>query len=103
MIKEVIKLVTNVGEYIKQESRNFNHSSIEIKEFNNLVSYVDRKAEEQLVEGLKRILPTAGFITEENTIDQSPNELQWIIDPLDGTTNFSHGIPAYAISTALAK
>jgi myo-inositol-1(or 4)-monophosphatase len=48
-------------------------------------------------------LPHAGFITEEGTVEQSKtNEYNWIIDPLDGTTNFLHGLPVYAISVGLS-
>jgi myo-inositol-1(or 4)-monophosphatase len=55
------------------------------------------------VKGLKKIVPSAGFITEENTVEQLNSELVWIIDPLDGTTNFIHNLPIYSISVALVK
>ncbi|HET9053504.1 MAG TPA: inositol monophosphatase family protein, partial [Cyclobacteriaceae bacterium] len=63
----------------------------------------DKEAEKKLVSVLSKILPQAGFITEEGTVEQSKsNEYNWIIDPLDGTTNFLHGLPVYAISVGLA-
>lgn len=103
MCLQTIKLAEKVGKFIRTEAENFDLSKVEMKEFNNLVSYVDKGAEEQLVEGLRQILPEAGFITEEGTASHSDEEYKWIIDPLDGTTNFTHGLPAYAVSIALAK
>ena len=65
---------------------------------NNLVSYVDKTAEEMLVLALSKILPNAVFLTEEGTIEESEGEWKWVIDPLDGTTNFLRAIPHYAVS-----
>ena len=66
----------------------------------NLVSFVDRESERRLVEVLGKLLPEAGFIAEEGTGAPGPT-LNWIIDPLDGTTNYLHELPAYATSVAL--
>ena len=63
---------------------------------------MDKQSEERLVEGLSMILPGSGFIAEENPLLQS-KDLTWIIDPLDGTTNFIHGVPVYSISIALME
>ncbi|MTI19904.1 inositol monophosphatase [Fulvivirga sp. RKSG066] len=94
-------LVIEVGDFIRKESDNFTKSDIELKGFNDLVSYVDKEAEKQLVAGCSEILPEAGFIAEEGTSDKTGDTYNWIIDPLDGTTNFTHGLPIYAISLAL--
>jgi myo-inositol-1(or 4)-monophosphatase len=100
--KQVIALAKSVGAYIREERAGFTLDKVEIKGLNDLVSYVDKTAEEQIVKGLDSILPEAGFIVEENS--RSDKQLyNWIVDPLDGTTNFIHGVPAYAISIALAK
>jgi len=100
---EVVDLCRTVAKFIRTESENFDRVHIEQKEnFNNLVSYVDKEAEKKLVSNLQRILPQAAFITEEGTVEQSKtNEYNWIIDPLDGTTNFLHGLPIFAISIGL--
>ncbi|MDB2363546.1 inositol monophosphatase [Flavobacteriales bacterium] len=103
ILPEVKTLTKSVGDFIRQESRQFESSKIEVKSKNSLVSYVDKQAEEKLVKGLKHIFPEAGFITEEETVEQSEAEFKWVIDPLDGTTNFMHGIPVYAISIALIQ
>lgn len=103
--KGVIDICDEVSTFIRKEGANFDLSRIEEKDgFNNLVSYVDKEAERRLVEVLHKILPVAGFITEEGTVEQSQhNEFNWIIDPLDGTTNFLHGLPIFAISIGLTK
>jgi myo-inositol-1(or 4)-monophosphatase len=103
--KGVIQICLEVGTFIRKEGAAFDHSRIEQKnEFNNLVSYVDKEAEKRLVVALRNLLPQAGFITEEGTVEQSSRqEYNWIIDPLDGTTNFLHGLPLYAISIGLTR
>lgn len=101
--KNVVDLCQEVGGFIQIEAERFTASAIEQKEgFNNLVSYVDKQAEIKLVERLQQLLPKAGFITEEGTISKKSTEYNWIIDPLDGTTNFIHGVPMYGISVGLA-
>ncbi len=103
--KDVIEICREVGEFIQQEGASFDRARIEQKTvFNNLVSYVDKEAEKMLVKALGKIFPAAGFITEEGTVEQSrEHEYNWIIDPLDGTTNFLHGVPLYAISIGLTR
>ena len=83
-----IEVIKQAGEFIRSERKNFNQSAVEYKGFNDLVSYVDKTSEKILVEGLKEIIPESEFITEESTVAQKIAEYRWIIDPLDGTTNF---------------
>ena len=103
--KGVIEICREVGDFISQEGASFDLTRIEQKHvFNNLVSYVDKEAEKKLVTTLRKLFPQAGFITEEGTVERAQqNEYNWIIDPLDGTTNFLHGIPLYAISIGLTR
>lgn len=104
MEKDVIELGTEVATFISEEVANFDKSKIEHKDTaNNLVSYVDKESEKKIVKALKKILPGSGFLAEEGTSSKGTNEYRWIIDPLDGTTNFTHGLPPYAISIGLAK
>jgi len=103
LLQDVIVLVKETGDFIRQESLKFDHSKIEYKGKNDLVSYVDKEAEERLVTGLSEILPGSGFIAEEGTSTHKSDTYNWIIDPLDGTTNFTHGLPIFAISIALLK
>ncbi|MGC3947930.1 MAG: inositol monophosphatase family protein [Chryseolinea sp.] len=104
-MSNVIEVCTEVADFIYTEGTNFDRGRIEQKtSFNNLVSYVDKEAERRLVRVLKNVIPEAGFITEEGTVEQSKsNEYNWIIDPLDGTTNFLHGLPIYSISVGLTR
>lgn len=101
LLPEVVRLATDVAAFQRQELAVFNPSDIEHKGLHDLVSYVDRESEVRLVRGLQKLLPEAGFITEEGTVAQEKKSLVWIIDPLDGTTNFTHGLPFFAISIAL--
>lgn len=94
-------LVLRAGDFIRRESEVFDQQRVEKKGFNDLVSYVDKSAEQMLVDGLRNILPEAGFIAEEGTASNNSEDLLWIIDPLDGTTNFTHGLPVFSISVAL--
>lgn len=94
-------IARRVGGFIRQEAQNFDRSKIEMKGFNDLVSYVDKQAEEQLVEGLRELLPEAGFITEEGTDTTKGERYNWVIDPLDGTTNFTHSLPIFCVSVGL--
>ena len=101
--EQLIVLSKSVGEYIITESKMFKDSDIEEKGIHDLVSYVDKNAEKRLVTELKKILPEAGFIAEEDQSLRKGEIYNWIIDPLDGTTNFIHSIPIYSISIALNK
>ena len=100
---EVNLLVSQVASYISEERKTFSMDAISDKGINQLVSYVDIEAEKLLVNSLSLLVPEAGFITEENTSDVGRKTLNWIIDPLDGTTNFIHGLPVYSVSVALAE
>jgi len=101
LCSKVIAITRLTGNFIRKESMSFEAKSIEYKGLNDLVSYVDKNAEKQLVRNLSKLLPEAGFITEEETVNVTGKTFTWIIDPLDGTTNFIHGIPTYSISIAL--
>lgn len=100
---DVVELCRQVGMNIKIEERKVKEADIEEKSLNSLVSYVDKQAEERLVKSLGEFLPDAGFIAEEGTSAKKGKAYNWIIDPLDGTTNFLHGLPVYSVSVALQK
>lgn len=94
-------VIQSVGNFIGGELGKVKNSSIEVKALNSLVSYVDKEAEKQLVAGLGKLVPEAVFLTEEETIENKEGAYRWIIDPLDGTTNFLHQLPFFSISVAL--
>lgn len=94
-------IAREVGLFIKAEQVKLSSIEIETKSLNSLVSYVDKEAEKRLIAGLSQWLPEAGFIAEEGTVDPIKSKYQWIVDPLDGTTNFLHGLPIFSVSIAL--
>ena len=101
---QVSALARQTGEFVRKAAAEFNRDSIEYKGLNDMVSYVDKETEIRLVDGLKKILPEAGFIAEEGTGEKTDiQEFAWIIDPVDGTTNYMHGVPVFAISIALQQ
>jgi myo-inositol-1(or 4)-monophosphatase len=101
LCSKVIAVTRLTGNFIRKEAMAFDANAIEYKGLNDMVSYVDKNAEKQLVKNLSKILPGSGFITEEDTENVTDKTYTWIIDPLDGTTNFIHGIPTYSVSIAL--
>ncbi|HEU4717871.1 MAG TPA: inositol monophosphatase family protein [Bacteroidia bacterium] len=103
LCEEVQELSMRTGKFIREERKKVKRSDIEEKSFNNLVSYVDKTAEKMFVEGLKALLPEAGFISEEDASLPQSETLNWVIDPLDGTTNFLHGVPCFATSVGLVS
>jgi myo-inositol-1(or 4)-monophosphatase len=101
--KEIVNAAREAGDFISKESVGFNSDSTENKGLNDFVSYVDKGSEKMLVDRLSLLLPMAGFIAEEGTSEKKGERYNWIIDPLDGTTNFLHGIHPHAISIALME
>lgn len=104
LCQEAIEVVKDAGAFIRKEFEGFDKTETQEKSANQLVSYVDVTAEKMLVEGLGHLLEDCGFITEEDTIEQDKaHDFQWIIDPLDGTTNFIHGLPVFSVSVGLVE
>ncbi len=101
LCSQVTKIAKQTGDFIRQQQQNISLDRIETKGMNDFVTFVDKESEKRLVEFLKPLLQGAGFITEEKTIEENKAEYTWIIDPLDGTTNFIHGVSPFAISIAL--
>jgi myo-inositol-1(or 4)-monophosphatase len=111
MTRAVCEIAKEAGAYIREERRKFSLASVERKHTHDYVSYVDKGSEKRIVCALRKLLPEAGFITEEGTtkkeegsaISPQNSDLTWVVDPLDGTTNFIHGFAPYAVSIALCK
>lgn len=101
LLNQVSETAISIGVYLKSEQANLKQSAIEMKGSRDYVSYVDKEAEKQLVSVLQNYIPNAGFLTEEDTIEYVEKEYTWIIDPLDGTSNYVHGIAPYNVSIAL--
>jgi len=99
---QVHTLCVEVAAFIREQINKVQSSDIETKDMNSLVSYVDKTAEIKIVKRLSQLIPEAGYITEEDTIVSETKDHMWIIDPLDGTTNFLYKIPHFSISIALS-
>lgn len=98
----VAKLAQSTGRQLKAY-RAQHGLEVESKGHNDFVTQMDRYSEGLLVEGLSQIVPEAGFIAEEQTRTDRGEHYNWIVDPIDGTTNFIHGMPPFAISIALME
>ena len=97
----VCDVARRAGAYIREERVRFSTDKVERKHAHDYVSYVDKGSEQLIVTALHQLLPEAGFITEEGSASHGTQQLLWVIDPLDGTTNFIHRFAPYAVSIAL--
>jgi len=100
LTQQVIQQSIEIGTWMKQQT-NVHENVAELKTENNLVTYVDKESERRFVEVLSKLLPEAGFIAEEGTGNKNDIGYNWVIDPLDGTTNFVHGVPVWCTSIGL--
>ncbi len=101
-----IKAARRAGQIINRASNDLDLLKVATKQPNDFVTEVDKAAEAAIIETLREAYPSYGILAEESGLSDgkgADSDYQWIIDPLDGTTNFIHGLPQYAISIALAK
>lgn len=100
--KEIaITVAIDAGRLLK---KNINKKhSIEFKGVVDVVTEMDKKAEVLIINAIKHAFPTHGILTEESLEQKSSSKYRWIIDPLDGTTNYLHGFPVFCVSIALEK
>ncbi|MCX6281234.1 MAG: inositol monophosphatase family protein [Bacteroidetes bacterium] len=100
--RQTCQIAVMAGQFLRNEIRKIKSSDVELKSFNNFVTYVDRESETMIMDRLSKVLPDSGFIAEESP-SLGRGELTWIIDPLDGTTNYIHGVPLYCVSIGLMQ
>lgn len=101
LCNQVCELVRETGLFVRNEQKKLKSESVENKGVHDYVTYVDKASEEKLVVRLSTLLPEAGFIAEEGTSVKKGDRYHWVIDPIDGTTNFIHGVSPYCISIGL--
>ncbi|NBC15763.1 MAG: inositol monophosphatase [Bacteroidetes bacterium] len=92
------------GRLIRQHAGTVNQASVREKGIHDLVTVVDEQVQQQIVEDLNAALPEAAILAEEgdeHSQESTDTANRWIVDPIDGTTNFAHGVPPYAVSIAL--
>lgn len=99
--KTAIAAAKGAGTLLKKNIGNAHH--IEFKGVIDIVTEMDRKAEDLIIKIIKDDFAKHGILTEESREQKTDSEYRWIIDPLDGTTNYSHGFPVFCVSIALEK
>ena len=100
MLNIAIRAARSAGNIIVRNLDRVDRLTVQTKERNDFVSEVDRQAENEIISILRRAFPQHGILAEESGA-HAGDEYQWIIDPLEGTTNFLHGFPQFAVSIAL--
>ena len=102
MLNIAVKAARRAGSLITRASNDLDKLTVESKSQNDFVSEVDRVAEAAIIEVLREAYPQHSILAEESGLAETTSDYKWIIDPLDGTTNFLHGFPQYCVSIALA-
>src|ERR1700733_15417246 len=104
LINVMLKAARRAGRSLKRDLGEIEHLQVSLKGPANFVTMADKRAEEMLYEDLIKARPGYGFIGEEGGPREGADKSHpWIVDPLDGTTNFLHGIPQFAISIGLQR
>ena len=101
----MIKAARRASQIINRASQDLEHVKVAAKQQSDFVTEVDKAAEAAIINVLREAYPDYGILAEESGLtagNGAGNDYQWIIDPLDGTTNFIHGFPQYSVSIALA-
>ena len=102
MITKSIEIAKQAGEIIREGFGN--NLSIDFKtDEANLVTNIDKASEKLIKDFIRKEYPTHSIIAEESGTSKNSSEYTWVIDPLDGTTNFAHGLPIFSVSIGLQK
>jgi myo-inositol-1(or 4)-monophosphatase len=104
LINVMVKAARRAGRNLKRDFGEVEHLQVSLKGPANFVTKADKRSEEMLYDDLSKARPGYGFIGEEGGSREGADKSHtWIVDPLDGTTNFLHGIPQFAISIGLQR
>ncbi|WP_347554057.1 inositol monophosphatase family protein [Robbsia sp. KACC 23696] len=101
MLNMAVKAARAAGSIINRASLNLDQVKVEQKQTNDFVTEVDKSAEKAIIDTLLGAYPSHSVLAEESGATDNRSEYQWVIDPLDGTSNFIHGFPYYCVSIAL--
>jgi len=101
MLNIAVRAARNAGKIITKYANRVDTLTISTKARNDFVTDVDKQAEEEIISVIRRAYPDHGFLAEESGTHGDQDEFVWVIDPLDGTTNFVRGFPQFAVSIAL--
>ncbi|MDP3315831.1 MAG: inositol monophosphatase family protein [Devosia sp.] len=104
LLNVMVQAATKAGRNLAKDFGEVENLQVSIKGPADFVSNADRRAEQIVFEDLQKARPTYGFLGEEGTeVKGTDGQHRWIVDPLDGTTNFLHGIPMFAVAIALQR
>ena len=101
MLNIAVRAARRAGSIINRAALDGSPLEVKAKRANDFVTKVDRAAEEAIIDTVRRAYPEHGFLAEESGQSEGAAEYRWIVDPLDGTTNFIHGFPQYCVSIAV--
>lgn len=102
MLNIAVRAARRAGDIISRAAERVDTLTVTSKSHNDFVSEVDRRAEQEIIQIIQKAYPDHAILAEESGASSHNSETyQWVIDPLDGTTNFLHGFPQYAVSIAL--
>ena len=101
LTESVCRIAREAGHFLKEERKGFRREAVQEKHAHDYVSYVDKESEKRIVAALRALLPEAGFITEEGSALYHDEPYCWVVDPLDGTNNYSQGLPVFCVSIGL--
>jgi len=100
MLNIAVRAARSAGEIILRSADKASHLAVDSKGKNDFATEIDRLAEKEIISIIKAAYPEHSILAEESG-EHAGNDFVWVIDPLDGTTNFIHGFPQYAVSIAL--
>ena len=101
ILPDVCSIAKECGQFLLTECNKITANDVEAKSEHDYVTYVDKTSEKFLISELSKLIPDAGIIAEESHAERNSCRYNWVIDPLDGTTNYIHGMAPYAVSIAL--
>ena len=103
LLTTAVRCALSAGSIILKHADQLDRINVEQKGRRDFVSDVDKMVEQQIISHLAKTYPDHGVVAEESTPFGIDNEYVWIIDPLDGTTNYLHGYPEYSVSIAITR
>lgn len=103
MLNVAVEAVKEAGKFLKYSIGRVRSVETKKGEVRNLVSEIDKMSEEKIIGIIKRHYPNHAILAEESGGSETTSEYKWIIDPLDGTTNFLHGVPIYCVTIAVER
>lgn len=101
IVNIAVEAARAAGDIIVRHMDRLDRVKVSSKHNNDLVTEVDVKAEQAIIETIHKVYPTHGILAEESGLNQGEDDYTWIIDPLDGTANYVHGFPHFAVSIAV--